>query len=141
VLNELYVFELAMSLNLTPNEVIGYRIKPDWHSYNVVLVKRHGASSKNAGAEYEAPVAYCMSLPSAAAWVFSHAFRVKGEQSQKERLAIDGSVADVQALHAAFCAAEAHTLQAVYELQGRIDRMGLTRKDLVRGLGAPSAED
>lgn len=128
-----------MSLNLAPNELVGYRIKPDWHSFNVVLVKRHGPTSKNAGQEYDTPLAYCKNLSFAADCIFSHATRMVGELNQKDALQAEGSVADAKALHAAFDDARAHTLQAVAELQSRIDKLGLPRKELVQALG--SAED
>ena len=124
-----------MALDLTPNEIVGYRIKPDWHSINVVIVKRKGPSSKDAGKDYDTPLGYCKSLPFAVSFIVAHAARVQGELNQKEALALTGSVADATVLLRAFEYAEGQALQAVAELQSRIDALGLSRKELVRSLG------
>lgn len=124
-----------MSLQLTPNVIVGYRIKPDWYSYNVVLVKLHGENSKNAGKEYETPLAYCKNLSSAAQWIFSHALRSQAELSQAEIQSIEGSCADIRGLQKNVEAAQEHVLHAVAELQQRIDALGLSQKELVKQLG------
>lgn len=125
-----------MSLHLEPNELVGYRIKPDWNSYNVVQVKRHGPSSKNAGQEYDTPLAYCKHLESAAKWIFSHVVRTRGELHQKELAQATGSIASAEGLQKAFEEAQSHTFQAISELQARIDNLGLSRKQLVQALGS-----
>jgi len=130
-----------MSLNLVANEVVGYRIKPDWYCFNVVLVKRHGPLSKNAGKEYETILAHCKNLPFAVSWLVSHAARMHGELSQKEALAVSGSVADAQALAVAFEKAQADALRAVNELQARLDAAGLNSKAMVHLLGGAPDED
>lgn len=124
-----------MSLQLTPNVIVGYRIKPDWYSYNVVLVKLHGENSKNAGKEYETPLAYCKNLSSAAQWIFSHALRSQAELSQAEIESIEGSCADIRGLQKNVESAQEHVMRAVAELQQRIDALGLTQKELVKQLG------
>lgn len=125
-----------MSLNLVPNEFVGYRIKPDWYSFNVVLVKRHGAASKNAGKEYETTVAYCKNLAFATSWIVAHSARVRGELSQKEQESLDGTVASVEALRDTFEAAKQDALRAVEELQNRLNAAGLsTLKSVVKALG------
>lgn len=130
-----------MSPNFTPNEIVGYRIKPDWHSFNVVLVKRHGESSKNAGKEYETPLAYCKHLESAAQWIFSHALRTRAERTQEDILAVDGSCADIRGLLEVVAAAKADVSLAVQGLQARIDALALTRKALVQALGTAETAD
>lgn len=128
-----------MSLLLTPNKIVGYRIKPDWYSYNVVLVKLHGENSKNAGKEYETPLAYCKNLEFAAKWIFSHALRTSAEVSQAEIESIEGNCADIRGLLRSVDVAQAHVLRAVAELQQRIDALSLTQKQLVQGLGTAPA--
>lgn len=123
-----------LSLQLTPNEIVGYRIKPDWNSFNVVLVKKHGPTSKEAGKEYETPLAYCKNLTFAAEWVFSHATRVKGLEYQKEQEQIDGSVSSIDSLAKAFEYAKAETLKSVAELQARMTEAGLLNKEIVKTL-------
>lgn len=130
-----------MSLNLVPNEIVGYRIRPDWYSYNVVLVKLKGANSKEAGKEYETTLAYCKNLHSAAQWIFSHVVRVQGEMNQKDLEAATGSVADIKGLVDSFEKAQAHVMRAVDELQARITAAGITQKELVKALGSAPAEE
>lgn len=128
-------------LGLVPNEVVGYRIKPDWYSFNVVLVKRHGPGSKKAGQEYETTLAYCKSLSSAVHWIVSHHARVQGSLNQDDLQAATGSVADAKALEASFEGAVAKALQAVAELEARIKAAGLLNKHLVQALGNAQPDD
>lgn len=122
-------------LNLVPNEVVGYRIVPDWTSFNVQLVKRKGASSKEAGKEYGITLAYCRSLEFASDYIVQHATRVHGEENQMSQEALDGSVGSAIALAEAIVKAQAAAITAVQELQSRIDALGLSRKALVHALG------
>jgi hypothetical protein len=46
------------ALGLVPNEIVGYRIRTDEHNYTLVLVKRHGESSKFAGQTYDTVLSY-----------------------------------------------------------------------------------
>jgi hypothetical protein len=130
-------------LGLVPNEVVGYRIVPDWNSYNVQMVKRRGASSKQAGQEYGETLGYCRSLEFASDYIVQHATRVYGEEMQDAEEAVSGSVGDAKALSAAIVKAQAAAISAVKELQARIDALGLDRKGLVQALGdatdAPSS--
>lgn len=131
-----------MSLQLTPNEVVGYRIKPDWYSFNVVLVKKHGAQSKNAGQEYETVLAHCKNLNFAVEWLVSHATRMHGEDAQKEALAQTGELADVKALAGAIEKAQQEALKAVADLQARLESAGLTSpKKVVHFLNEPVAPE
>lgn len=127
-----------LTLQLTPNEVVGYRIKPDWNSYNVVLVKKHGPTSKSAGETYETPLAYCKNLAYAAEWIFSHATKVKAAEAQKEAELLGQAVDDAKAFAAAFDVAKAEVMQAVTELQARMEAAGLFNKDVVKALQADS---
>ncbi|MDO8414760.1 MAG: hypothetical protein Q7S87_00965 [Agitococcus sp.] len=125
------------SLNLTPNEFVGYRIKPDFYSFNVVIVKRHGAGSKSCGLEYEKPVAYCKSIASAVEWIVSHATRDMAEKDQAEKAVLTGIIADSNSLRDAMVYATAEALKAVAQLELRIIGLGLSQKNLVQALGAP----
>ena len=124
-----------VGLALIPNEVIGYRIVPDWNSFNVQLVKRRGASSKNAGQEYGEALAYCRSLEFAATYIIQHATRMYGEELQDAQQDRDGSIGSANALSEAIVKAQAAAILAVKELQTRIDALGLSRKGLVKALG------
>lgn len=123
-----------MSLQLVPNEIVGYRIRPDTYSFNVVVVKKYGEGSKNAGQEYDTPVAYCKNLSSAATWLLSYVLRVSAEGEQKAVEAQSGVIADTDALLRAMASAEQRVLEAVQELEARIKSSGLTLKDLNKGL-------
>jgi len=109
-----------MSLNLIPNEVIGYRIKPDWYNYTVVLIKRHGTQSKNPGSEYEVSLAYCKNLSSAANFIFNHSLKLKAELSQKEIESITGTVSSVEAILAAVSHAQNEVEKSVADLERRL---------------------
>lgn len=132
-------------LGLVPNEVVGYRIVPDWNSFNVQLVKRRGESSKQAGQEYGETLGYCRSLEFATDYIVQHATRVYGEELQDAVQSVSGSVGDAKSLAVAIVKAQAAAISAVKELQARIDTLGLDRKGLVQALGgatdAPPAVD
>lgn len=117
-------------LGLTPNAIVGWRIKPDWYNFTVVVVKRHGAGSAKAGQEYEEALAYCKSIEHAAAWLVDHVARTEGERLQSAAFAATQSVADMQALRAAVETAKKTALDAVAEL---------SRKLADAGLGTPKA--
>jgi phage-related tail protein len=131
-------------LGLVPNEVVGYRIVPDWNSYNVQLVKRRGKSSSQAGQEYGETLGYCRSLEFAAKFILSHATRMYGEELQDAALEVKKTVGDAQALSEAMVKAQALTFAAVKDLEARIIALGLDRKGLVHALGeskdAPSSD-
>lgn len=124
-----------VGLGLTPNEVVGYRIVPDWYSFNVQLIKRRGAGSKNAGQEYGETLGYCRSLSFAVKYIVSHATRMYGEELQNASLDVTGTVGDAKALEAAIEKAEGVALTAVAELEARITALGLDQKSLVKALG------
>jgi hypothetical protein len=65
-------------LQLTPNEIVGYRIIPDEHNWTVALVRKHG-SGKHVGQEYATSLAYCASLEFAAKWIIERDARMKTE--------------------------------------------------------------
>jgi uncharacterized small protein (DUF1192 family) len=124
-----------VGLGLTPNEVIGYRIVPDWYSYNVQLIKRRGASSKNAGQEYGETLGYCKNLPFAVRYIITHATKMYGEELQDASEEINKTIGDAKALEVAIGKAEAVALAAVAELEARIAALGLDQKSLVKALG------
>lgn len=127
-------------LGLVPNEVVGYRLKPDWYSWNVVLVKRHGAQSKHAGTEYDTTLAYCKNLSFAVAKMLDHAVRVHGERAQQEVEAVSGSVAQAEAILNVVELAKADVMTAISRLQAELDAAGLKNKDVIRLLGSAPEE-
>lgn len=128
-----------MPLELTPNEIVGYRFAVDWYSVDVVVVKRHGPNSKHAGQEYSQTLAYCKNVKSAAEWLFHHILRADGKEAQASQQALDGTVASLEALMRLVDSALQHVNAATAELQTRIDTLGLSQKSLVRALGEQGA--
>ena len=127
-------------LGLTPNAIVGWRIKPDWYNFTVVVVKRHGAGSAKAGQDYEEALAYCKSIEHAAAWLVDHLTRTESEHLQASAFAATQSVADVQALRTAIELAKAATLVAVAELTQKLADAGLgTSKAVVHFLHPDAA--
>lgn len=129
----------TMPLELTPNEVVGYRFAADWYNINVVLVKRHGPNSKHAGQEYAQVLAHCKDVDQAGRWLLNHILRAQGEDAQANRQALDGSVASMTALLELVESAVAQVNAATVELQGRIDALGISQKELVKALGGQDA--
>jgi hypothetical protein len=145
-------------LGLVPNEIVGYRIKPDWYNFTVVVVKRFGTNSKKAGQEYEEALAYCRSLTSASDWLIEHVTRVTAEQLQADVLAAaqaqiaakgakvaakvaEGSVANAKALADAIAVAKAAAHVAIEELSARLEAAGLNSpKKLTHFMGGEMPE-
>lgn len=145
-------------LGLVPNEIVGYRIKPDWYNFTVVVVKRFGKNSQKAGQEYEEALAYCRSLESASDWLIDHVTRVKAEQLQEAVLSAaqaqiaakgakvtdkvaEGSVANVKALAEAIGHAKAAAHEAIADLNKRLEAAGLgTPKKLTHFMGGEMPE-
>lgn len=123
-------------LGLVPNEIVGWRIKPDWYNFTVVLVKRHGPASKKVGQEYEEPLAYCSSLENAVRRIISQVTRVEGERLQASAEAVEGTVASAQALLKATELAQQAAFAAVADLNARLQAAGLdSPKKLTHFLG------
>jgi hypothetical protein len=125
-------------LGLVPNEVVGYRLKPDWYSWNVVLVKRHGPQSKQAGAEYDTTLAHCKTLAFAVRSMLDHAVRHHAARAQREVEAATGSIADAQSVLNAVELAKADVMVAIARLQAELDQAGLKNKHVIQTLGAPA---
>lgn len=128
-------------LGLVPNEIVGWRIKPDWYNFTVVLVKRHGPSSKKAGQEYEEPLAYCSTLENAVRRIISQEIRAEGERLQALD-ALEGSVASAQAMLTAIESAQKAAFAAVADLEARLKAAGLdSPKKLTHFLGGTAPGD
>lgn len=112
-------------LNLEPNEVVGYRVSPDAWNWTVVVVKRHGKDSKNAGMEYKEALAYPKSLSHAVSWIFNHVAAIEGRKIQELEEQKTGNCADLSALDKAFVKARQEALNAVEDLEERLKAMGI----------------
>jgi len=155
-------------LGLVPNKIVGFRIKPDWYNFTVVVVKQYGTSSKKAGQEYEEALAYCKSLESAASWLIEHVVRVKGEELQAEIEAkakaeadalagvkstaktvtktaeevFAGSIASAEALVAAIALAKEAAHGAIADIEARLRAAGLeTPKQVTHFMGGEAPEE
>jgi replication fork clamp-binding protein CrfC len=112
-------------LNLTPNELVGYRIHPDQYNWTVVAVKRHGPTSKNAGQEYETPLSYPKDIQGAIRFIVKHVAAIEGDQAQNHVFETTGVTASLEALQSAFEKAEKSALDAVADLETRLKASGL----------------
>ena len=129
-------------LGLVPNEIVGWRIKPDYYNFTVCIVKRFGATSKKVGQEYEESLAYCKNLESAVSWLIQHVTRVASERLQDEIQAAEGSVASAEGLFAAIKLAQAAALIAVAQLDARLTAAGLNQaKKVAQFLGGPVPDE
>lgn len=118
--------------NFAPNEIIGYRVHPDQWNWTVVVVKRHGPESKNAGKEYETSLAYCKNLEEATRWIFNHVSKVDGNKEQNKEFDFSGNAASLEALQNAFLKAQERALWAVKDLEQRMLALGLDLHKLTR---------
>lgn len=130
------------ALDLTPNAIVGYRIRPDWYNFTVVVVKRHGSSSSKAGETYEESLAYCKNLEHAVHWLVEHVTRVEGERLQGQLPDLSSCLVATQALEQAITAAKQAAVEAVQDLKSSLQDAALAQPAMMRKLlGAPSAEE
>ena len=120
-------------LNLVPNEVVGYRLHPDQWNWKVVVVKRHGEESKNAGKEYESTLSYCKTIQYAIQYIVNHVSAMEGDAEQKKTFEEKGVAADLESLKVAFEKAEKAALWAVNDLEARLKESGFDLNKLGRG--------
>lgn len=117
-------------LNLIPNEVKGYRIRPDQWNWTVVVVKAHGKDSKFAGSEYDTPMAYCKSLGFAVEYIIKTVSAIEGRKEQDEVFNTTGVAADLQSLQKGFDKALEAALDAVQDLEKRIKESGYSLAEI-----------
>jgi hypothetical protein len=129
-IQESVVQETKGKLNLTPNEIIGYRLYPDQWNWTVVVIKRHGKESKNAGKEYETPLAYCKDLNFAVSWIFNHVSKTESRKAQDEKFVKENLIADLQCVVDSFNKAKEEAISAVEDLKERLSKQGIELSDL-----------
>lgn len=118
--------------NFTPNEVKGYRIRPDQWNWSVVQVKVKGAGSKDAGKEYEdTPMAYTKDLFGAVNYIMRTAGALGGRAYQDEEFKVRGVAADLNALTQGFRDAADISIRAIEELEQRILSAGIPLGDKI----------
>jgi hypothetical protein len=130
-------------LNLVPNEIVGYRVLPDTHNWTVVMVKRRGKDSKNAGQEYETPLAYCKGLENAADWVMGYVSKVEGRRIQDETFDREGVLADMESLKQGMTQGKKAVAWMLQDLERRLSEKGLdfeTVKDYLKSADTAEAE-
>lgn len=121
-------------LILIPNEVKGYRIRPDQWNWTVVVVKIHGKDSKNAGEEYDTPLGYCKSLPFAVDYLMRTVSALEGRKEQDSVFATTGVVADAQALQKGFEKASQFVMDAIHDLEKRLIDNGYNLQEINKKL-------
>lgn len=121
-------------LNLVPNEIKGYRIRPDQWNWTVVVVKAHGKDSKFAGVEYETPMAYCKNLSFAVEYIVKTVSAIEGRKEQDAVFDATGVNSDLQALQKGFDKALKIALEAVKDLEERVKDSGYTLKEIGKAM-------
>lgn len=102
-------------LGLVPNKVIGYRVIPDTHSWNLALVKEHGENSKLAGQEYVTVLGYYKNL--------DHVLKAVLDKSLKENLMADPRVAAGIAHQEVMLEAQQKALETVSKVAADLEAM------------------
>lgn len=121
-----------MTLDLTPNEFVGFRIQPDFNNFKVVMVRRYGPKSSKAGQEYARPISYCKDIHTAAMSLFNYALRYRAEASQEEQALVDKSCADMTVLREDVKKATDDVRVALLEIQGLLKDLDLTEREALR---------
>lgn len=112
-------------LNLIPNEIIGYRIAPEPNNWTVVLVKK-----KSSGVEYKTPLTYHKNLGGAISWIYNTVSQEEGKYLQDESQKNAGIAANPEVLVNAFQKGLSEALKAVEDLEDRLVKAGLDRKNM-----------
>lgn len=120
-------------LDLTPNEIVGYRISPDRWNWSVVVVKIKGKESKDAGQQYESPLpAYCKSLKVAVQTIFDRVAKLEARSEQDLKFDKTGQVADLNSIITAVEKAEKAVMWSLNDLEQRIVEAGVDLKNVGR---------
>lgn len=118
---------------LIPNEIVGYRIRPDQWNWSVVVVKRYGKDAKKAGQEYEEPLpAYCKSIGHAVEVIYDRVAKIEGRELQNQAFNTTGVASDLNSLKTAFDKGLEAALWAVKDLEKRLDEAGIDVKTVNR---------
>jgi hypothetical protein len=127
-------------LNLTPNEKAGYRVRPDYHNWTVVLVKLHGPQSKSAGQEYDTPVGYYKTLPMALRAINDLETRLVTAELQDELRKNTGAVASLSVIEEAVRRGQAAAEEAGRALEEQMQAAGVSVTDLAKALRMPEPD-
>lgn len=119
-------------LKLIPNEIVGYRVRPDYHNWTVVSLKRHGSTSRSAGQVYESPVGYYRTLPSAFNAILQLAFRLEAEQGQQRIGEATGDTCSHEGLLEALRQAEQAVQETAQAFERDLAAAGVTLNALAR---------
>jgi hypothetical protein len=128
-------------LNLTPNEIVGYRVRPDYHNWTAVLVKVHGPQSRFAGQQYDTPIGYYKTLPMALRGIFELSTRLNAIELQEEVHRDTGELASQDVLTLAVERGRAAAEEAGRALEEQLQAAGLTVTDLAKALRTPEPAD
>ncbi len=108
------------SLNLTPNEIRGYRILPDQHNWTVVQIKVHGGESKKAGQEYAVPMAYCKNPLTAIEYIMRTVTALETRKEQEKQYDLNGNLAQLESIKEGYTKALNIALDAVKDLENKL---------------------
>lgn len=121
-------------LGLVENEHVGWRIRAEWLNWTVVQVKRHGASSRHVGQEYDIPMSYHKDVEQAIAAVLRYEGWRAGKLAQQQVLAERGERADIDALTEAITGARAAALETIEALRADLAQLGTNETEFRRTL-------
>lgn len=123
-------------LDLTPNEVVGYRITPELNNWTISLVKR-----RVDGTEYRKPMTYHKTIYSAVSWIFNNVSQLEGQALQKEVALQTGEVGNAEILKQAFERGLKAALESVEALEKDIQDAGIPLKGLAGSLAKAMKTD
>lgn len=121
--------EFKKGLDLTPNEVVGYRITPELKNWTISLVKR-----RPDGTEYKQPMSYHKSIGSSISWIYNHVSQLEGRNLQKDVAELTGEVANQEVLKKGFAKGLVAALDAVEALEKDLMEAGVPLKGLASSL-------
>ena len=128
-------------LNLTPNEIAGYRLRPDFHNWTAVLVKVHGPQSRFAGQQYDTPIGYYKTLPMALKAIFELETRLSTAQMQDEVYRTTGELASLSVLTDAIERGRKAAEDAAHALEEQLRAAGLTVTDVTKVMRVGDPDD
>lgn len=121
--------ESKKGLDLTPNQIVGYRLTPELKNWTISLVKR-----RDNGVEYKQPMSYHKSIGSAVHWIYNHVSQLEGKNLQRSVEDMTGEVANQEILKQAFAKGLVAALDAVEALEKDLLDAGVPLKGLASNL-------
>lgn len=123
-------------LDLTPNEIIGYRLTPEPHNWTISVIKQ-----RPNGKQYKTPLSYHKNLTSSVSWIYNHVAQTEGANLQKEHEKKTGQVGEMSVLPIAFNKGLNAALDAVDALEKDLLKNGVPLQKLASTLSKVLREE